>query len=75
MFFFLGDGDVERGVVLGGSVGVVSGSLVQDLAGWGWWLNRGHRRRHRWCRRCRLNNGRQVCGPAAAFPKEITYSE
>jgi hypothetical protein len=38
-------------------------------------LNRGHRRRHRWCRRCRLNNGRQVCGPAAASPKEITYSE
>ena len=48
VFFFLGDGDIERGVVLGGSVGVVSGSLVQDLASWGWWLNHGHRGGHRW---------------------------
>ncbi len=47
MFFFLGDGDVERGVVLGGSVAVVSRSLVQDLAGWGWGLNHGHRGRYR----------------------------
>ncbi len=44
----LGDGDVEHGVVLGSSVGVVLGSLVQDLASRGRWLNRGHRGRHRW---------------------------
>ncbi len=75
MFFFLGDGDVERGVVLGGSVGVASGSLVQDLAGWGWWLNRGHRCRHRRRGGCWLNDGRQICGPAAASPQEVTYSE
>ncbi len=45
----LGDGDVERGVVLGGSIGVVFGSLVQDLASRGWQWNRDHRGRHRWC--------------------------
>ena len=46
--FFLGDGDVESGIVLGGSVGVVFGSLVHDLASRGWWLNCGHWGRHRW---------------------------
>ena len=38
----LGDGDVEGGVVFGSSVGVVLGSLIQDFAGWGRGLNRGH---------------------------------
>ena len=37
----LGDGDVEGGVVFGGSVGVIFGSLVQDFAGWSWRLNCG----------------------------------
>ena len=46
--FFLGDGDVEHGIVFGSSVGVVLGSLVQDLASWGGWLNHGHRGGHRW---------------------------
>ncbi len=39
MFFVLGDGDVEHGVVFGGSVSVVFGSMVQDFAGWSWRLN------------------------------------
>ena len=75
MFFDLGDGDVECGVVLGGSVGVVFGSMVQDFAGWSWRLNRGHWCRHRWRRWCRLNDGCQVCSPAATPPQKVAYSE
>ena len=71
----LGDGDVEGGVVFRGSVGVVLGSLVQDLAGWDRWLNRGCRDWRRWCRRDRLDDGCQVGGPAAASPQEIAYPE
>ena len=58
-----------------GSVGVVLGSLVQDLAGWNRWLNRGCRDRCRWCRRDRLDDGCQVGGPAAASPQKVAYSE
>jgi len=75
VFFFLGDGDVERGVVLGGSVGVVFGSLVQDFAGWSWRLNHGHWCRHRWCGWCRLTDSCQVCRPAATSPQKVAYSE
>ncbi len=72
---FLGDGDVERGVVFGGSVGVVLGSVVLNLASRSRRLDDGHWYGHQWCRWCRLDDGCHVGGAAAASPQEVAYTE
>ncbi len=67
VFFVLGDGDVERGVVLG--------SVVLNFASWSRRLDEGHWYGHRWCRWCRLDDGCHVCGAATASPQEVAYTE
>ncbi len=70
MFFFLGDGDVEGGIVFG--VGVVFRSVVWCLSNGYWKLDRGYGCWHWWSRGGQLDyccNGR---GLAAASPEAIT---
>jgi hypothetical protein len=75
MFFFLGDCDVEGGVVFGVGIGVVLRSMVWCLSNGYRKLDRGYGCWHQRSRGGRLDHGCHGRGSAAASLEAVTQPE